>query len=281
MRRELAEAAPLARAVAPVLCTEGCADYHGAIEDLRSLDLVVTPDTHAGFYRDALGARARAGARDVLIAGCADFGMLATVCEAFAGAVDEQPTVSVLDLCPTPLLLCRWWAATRPLAIETIVADATAPQPAERWDLITTESLLTLLTPDGRRGVAGAWRDSLRPGGAVVTSCRLQPGGGPEPPSEDRAAAFERRVLEEVEAGATLPPGLDGAALGAAARRFALSVEVWPVASESELVELVEGAGLEVESLDLWEDSGLMSTGQAAAGARRRATYARLVAIRA
>jgi hypothetical protein len=49
MRAQLQASAPLARRLAPLLCSGGCADYHGAVQDLRLLDLVVTPDTHAAF----------------------------------------------------------------------------------------------------------------------------------------------------------------------------------------------------------------------------------------
>lgn len=278
---DLLGSALLARRLAPTLCWPGCADYHATVQLMRLLDLVVTPSTHAGFYREALGAEARRGACDVLVSGCADHGMLATVLDAFAHAGEgvATPSVTVLDVCETPVRISRDWAAARSVTVQELVADATALAGEAEWDLITTESLLTLLTPESRRAVAAAWCRALRPGGAVVTSCRLQPGGGQEPPSDGRAAAFEERVRAEL-ATAVLPEGLTEADLLEAARRFALSVTVWPVGSEEELRDVLTGGGLEVERLDVWEDEGLMGTGQAAAGARRPATYARVVARR-
>jgi hypothetical protein len=270
----------LARRMASSLCRAGCADYHATVQLMRLLDLVVTPSTHAGFYREALGAEARRGARDVLVSGCADYGMLATVLDAFAGASLATPSVTVLDVCETPVRISQVWAAAQGVAVQALVTDAARLTAAEEWDLITTESLLTLLTPDSRRAVAAAWCCALRPGGAVVTSCRIHPGGGQEPPSEDRAAAFEQRVRAELADGAVVPDGLSEGDLTEAARRFARSVTVWPVGSEEELRDVLTGGGLEVERLDLWKDDGLMGAGQAAAGARRPATYARIVARR-
>ncbi len=281
MRSDLDSSAPLARALAPALCSHECGAYHGAIQDLRLLDLVVTPEIHGDFFRQQIGSLAQAGARDVLVSGCADYGMLNAVVAAFEGVGAPAPAVTVLDRCPTPLMLCRWWAASRPLAIATLLADATTLDLEARWDVITTESLLTLLTPPEREQLAVSWHRGLRPGGAVVTSCRLQPGNGPEVPSEERADAFEHRVRAEIDAGSVLPSGLTVDELAAAARRFALSVQVWPITSADELVAMLEGAGLAIETLDLWEDEGLMSTRQAAAGARRPATYARVVSKRA
>lgn len=279
MGGDLDDSALLAHRLAPVLCTGGCADYHATVQLMRLLDLVVTPHTHADFYRSALGAEARRGAHDVLVSGCADFGMLSTVLDAFDGVDAPDPSVTVLDACETPVRINQVWAAGLPLAIRPLVCDATQLTGESTWDVITTESLLTLLTPESRVAVAAAWCRALRPGGAVVTSCRIQPGGGREVPSEERATAFERRV-RDVAQGTTVPVGLTVEDLVVAAGRFARSVEVWPVASEEELRDVLTRGGLEVERLDAWEDEGLMVSGQAAAGARRPATYARVTARR-
>src|SRR5262245_40257846 len=105
--------------IGPTLCGP-CADYHVLFPARRLTGRVNgletdRPDLIATVGRE-VAARAAAGrpAIDILIAGSADTGVLATCAHAaFAAAPDAIASVrfTVLDLCGTPLELCRDFAA--------------------------------------------------------------------------------------------------------------------------------------------------------------------------
>jgi SAM-dependent methyltransferase len=266
----LAASAPVARHVARSACHATCQPYHGLIQDLRMLGAVGAPDRHADFYAEAL-----TGAGDVLVAGAADYGMVAQV---LAAAPGSPPRITMIDRCPTPTLLSAWFAAERGARIATAVADVCDYRPPAPVDLVVTDSLLTLLGPEGRPRALRAWHDALRPGGRVVTTMRVPAGRRPTGPAATEA--FVRWVLAEAEARGGLP-GLDARELEAAARRFAdAPIRLAPVRTYEELIELVEEAGLRVERLDRLELPGNAPEGAAAPGIHRAERYARLVAVR-
>ena len=96
----LLASAPIARHVAAAICP-GCGAYHGLLQTLRLLAVVVSPQRHGRFYREQLGAVAARGGARVLIAGAADYAvMLAHVLAAYAQA-DVRARVLVVDRCPT------------------------------------------------------------------------------------------------------------------------------------------------------------------------------------
>ena len=276
-REPLAASAPVARHVARSACLPECEPYHGLVQHLRLLGVVAAPDRHAGFYADALGGAAASGAEHVLVAGAADYGMVAQVLAAFASAGDA-PRITLIDRCPTPLLLSAWYAAERGVRIATAVADAERFAPDSPVDVVVTDSLLTLLGPDGRRRALAAWSAALRPGGRLVTTLRIAE--EPRPSGPAAAEAFVRWVLAEAGRAAGLPD-LDAAELEAAARRYAgAPIRTDPVRSADELVAAVEGAGLRVERLDRLRLPGRAPADAAGPGIHRSDSYARLVAVR-
>src|SRR4051794_2307280 len=111
----LIRSAPLARVLAPEVCRpvgvgmRDCAPYHGWVQYMRLLDLVRSPQHRGQFFRWSLGAAARAGKQRVLVAGAADYSMLAHVLAAYEGE-GRTPEATVIDRCPTPLRLCEWYA---------------------------------------------------------------------------------------------------------------------------------------------------------------------------
>ena len=273
----LSTTAPVARHLARSACVPGCEPYHGLVVHLRLLGVVAAPDRHAEFYREAIGDAAADGARDVLIAGAADHGMFSQVRRAFDGS-GTAPRITQIDRCPTPLMLTAWLAAALGVPIATAVADAERYVPEEPVDLVVTDSLLTLLGPEGRRRALGAWRSSLRPGGRVVTSMRIA--GRVRPSGTAATDAFVRWVLERAaETDGLLD--LTAEELGAATRRYAdAPISLAPVRSTDELVAAVEDAGLRVERLDLQELPGRAPEDAAGPGIHRTESYARLVAAR-
>ena len=279
----LATSAPLARLLAPVLCSPvgsgiaECASYHGLVQYMRLLDLVSSPQRHGVFYRTTLASLARSGQRRVLIAGAADYSMLAHVLAAYEDA-DEAADVTVLDRCPTPLAMCRWYAAANSVPIRTEVSNVLDLDCAEPFDVICTDALLTLLSaqekPLALRRLAGA----LRPGGRLVTTVRIAP-DAPERFDEERVAAFSERVREEAaRRRGLLDVGPD--VLAREARRYARGLVVHPTRSREQLAELIERAGLRLEQLLTLRLAGKTTAAQAGPGAHQSATYAHIVAAR-
>ncbi len=269
--------AGVARAAAPVLC-EGCAPYHGLIEDLRLVDLIDAPRRFGDFFRDALDPLAKRSRARVLVAGAADGGLLSLVLSACERAGSEG-AVTVIDRCPTALLLNRVMADHERARIATLKADVTVDPPAGPFDAIVTDSMLTLLSHDGRARALAGWRASLAPGGRLITTLRIEPeaDGTAESVDEEARAAFAAMARSAAEVRAPLLE-LTPAELEARAHTFAGSVKVSPVASVPELEALLREAGLEIEDLQLRHSAGLGKRAVAGPSARRPATRAVVIA---
>ena len=283
-RERLEASAPLARALAAQLCAtklghDSCAALHGVWQDLRRLGLAATPQRHAEFFSRFL-ARGESSSRPrrVLISAAADSGMLELVVSAHRAAdLAVEPTV--VDWCPTPLLLCAWYGAQVGVPVRTVAADLLAHHEPEAFDVVCTHSVLRSFPPAAQPDVLRHWRASLRPGAVLVTVTRIDPDGGAQPSaSPAQAEAFAARAEAEARRGPAL--ALDPAEIGARARRFAAAAVSHPVGTERELVALVEGAGLAIEHLAVRRIPGALPREEAAPGALQGAHYAELVAIR-
>ena len=266
----LAVSAPLARTWSRTLCTD-CGWYHGLWQYLRLFDIVSTPPRHAAFYHEALGALSAAGHRRVLIAGSADYAMLALVLWACGKTVD----VTALDRCETPLALCRWYADRTGATIATTRADLMRDGGAPEFDAICTHSLLGRFAPAERPVLAASLRRRLREGGKLVTVNRVAPrsaaetvGFGPE-----EARAFRDRVVAAARARPDLM--LDPDALAADAELYARRYRSHPIHARDGLLEIFSGAGFRIERVDwigMQGRAGGPSTNQ-------QAEYAHLVAV--
>jgi hypothetical protein len=282
----LALSAPLAREIAPTLCHrdpasgESCAWYHGFWQYLRLFDFITTPRDHAEFYRAALTPAIAAGQRRVLISGTADYALLHCLRWIFE-AQGASPTVTVLDLCATPLRLNEWYAARHGLAVRAVRSDILAYSQASPFDMICTHSFLGRFAPEVRPTLVARWHELLRPGGRVVTVNRIRP----EAPERVGFTPAQAKGLRERVLAAT----------AAAQDRIDVSPEViatmadayahakqktHPVRSVAELEELFHGAGFRLEQVVV-APVGPRST-QAPLGPTMSggANYAQIIAIR-
>jgi SAM-dependent methyltransferase len=272
----LARGAVLARLLSDALCRspngrDHCGALHGVWTDLRRLGLAAEPARHAAFYADALGALARQGRVRVLISGCADWGMLETVVHAYRD-VRAPLDATVVDRCPTPVLLSAWFAAEIGLSIRTAVGDVIEWGDDDAFDVVCTHSLLTYPAADERRRLVANWRRIVRPGGAVVTVSRLT-GEAPAVAIDDaRAGAFADVVVERSTGG-------DVAQLRARAERFAKAQVSNPVGTAADLRALFEGQAFDVVRLDVRHVEGSLSAGRVG-GAARTGEYGEVVAVR-
>ncbi|MCG8587889.1 MAG: class I SAM-dependent methyltransferase [Proteobacteria bacterium] len=254
-----------------------CASYHGLYPLLRVLGLAATPDRHAAFYADALGALAGSGEhRRVLISGTADSGMLEHVLRAYR-AVGTAPVVTALDLCPTPGLLCQCYAERVGAAIQTAVGDALTWKPDRPYDVVTTHSFIAKFAPAAHRELFARWRALLRTGGRLVTTTRIDPEERNPGFSPERAEAFADTVCQAL-APEVERLGIDPAAVRPIARAHCRGIRSHAVRSEQDLRAGLEAAGFAIERLDLVVHRGHVKAGSSGAGTHRTATYADFVA---
>lgn len=278
----LEPSALLARALSDVLCctpngNDHCGALHGIWPDLRLLDLAAGPDRHADFYAEALGERAAVdGAERVLVAGCADSGMLETVVAAY-GSGRAGLDLTVIDRCPVPVLLSAGYGAKAGYPVRTLVADLLDYSETESCEVICTHSLLTYSPLEARRRLVANWHQILRPGGVVVTVSRLTT----EPRTADDRAA-RARTFGDLAAERCRRLGLvrDPVELRARAERFALAQVGYPVGDEADLRALFEQQGFEVTRLDVRTLDGSGHTPQPIMGAARSGVYGEIVAVR-
>jgi SAM-dependent methyltransferase len=283
----LLESAPLAAQLAPRLCRmdpetgETCAWYHGFWQYLRLMRLASTPELHADFYRASLNEAAQGvRAPRVLIAGAADYSMLAHVLSAFRGR-GIRPRVTVTDVCETPLELNRWYARCLRSTIDTLRCDMLHYPGVESFDILCTDSFLGRFAPAERSRLMATWQRLLRPGGRVITVKRVRPDGGDGATSftAGQARAFLEKVLQAAE---SLRDSLqvEPAALVREAERYARLNRTWPLRSAAEIRELFEGSGFRMARLS-GGDSGVAAPGESSgpgtAGSRE---YVQIVATR-
>jgi SAM-dependent methyltransferase len=118
----------------------------------------------------------------VLIAGCADCGLLSVLHEAF-GADAGRLSLHIADRAPAPLALCRRYAALAGLRIDCEAIDLADP-PAARAapvDLVLAHSILSFVAPPARAGLLANLGARLAPGGSLLLyqSVRADHGAGP------------------------------------------------------------------------------------------------------
>lgn len=250
--------APIAREAAGRLCGHDplsggtCAWYHGFWQYVRLLGLGASPSVHAKRLLPALRSLAQTGdhAR-LLISGAADYSMLATVVAAYSAASARLQPV-VVDVCATPLHMCRWYADRVNCELATVASDIRSVALVEPVDVVCTHAFLGYFAPADRGPLIAKWASLLRPGGRIVTVQRIRSRADSAvvrfTPHEK--AAFVSRI----EAAARDKQGLDDATrawLSDAARTYAERFWTYPVASTDELAHLLEDAACAVDAIDV------------------------------
>jgi SAM-dependent methyltransferase len=253
----LIESAPLAWHEAPRLCHRDertgatCLWYHRVWQYLRLLGIVSTVGTNDAFLNRVLREYARSDDhRRLLIAGTADYGMLARVTRAYD---DERRAseVTVLDRCETALLLNQWYAERVGRPIQVVCADALEFQRPQAFDLICTHNFLGRFDDRQRRRLISTWRALLRPGGIVVTTLRIRPGSTETriTYSESQARELRDRVIAAATASRESLP-VPPAELGHAAFEYAVRKDSHAIASNEGITDAFERAGFEIVLAD-------------------------------
>ena len=248
----LLESAPIAWRLARELCRTNpatgasCEWLHAFWQCLRIIGLAATPDRHAGFYQAAFdGVGAGDGSPRILVSGTADYSMLAHVLAAFR-ARGVEPSVTVIDVCETPLELNRWYAQRAGGRVETAQSSVLQyPAPAP-FDCVCTHSFLGMFSGEERPALIAAWRRLLKPGGRVVITHPLQPLQSNEPNrfSPEQATAFRGLVGSRAAQLAAII-GTEPDAIMARAERYLEARYGHPLRSGDEIAALFEDGGFD------------------------------------
>ena len=160
-----------------------CEWYHSSWQYLRMLGLVSTPDWHANFYAHSFEEAFSARLRDVLVSGTADYAIVHHLAKAIPKHLLQSVIITVLDACPTPLHICRWYNRYYEdrfgfhLNLRYVQRDAleTGFQD-ETFDLITSDAFITRFEESEQKQLIAEWHRILKSGGKVITTARLSHG---------------------------------------------------------------------------------------------------------
>jgi SAM-dependent methyltransferase len=231
---------------------ETCERYHRIWQYLRLLGVITSVRTNTEFLMDQFRQAARQpGFRRVLVSATADYSMLAHVHAAYRGE-GASLDATVVDRCPTSLILNRWYADRMGIALSTVCEDVLTYENLEAFDLVCTHNFLNRFTPQGRTQVIARWHASLRPGGLVVTTQRVHPNGKEGSHSRFTAAQAEALAARVSLAARerTQPLEVDPDELARITYEYALSKMNSVIRSTQDLTRPFEAGGFEIEQID-------------------------------
>jgi SAM-dependent methyltransferase len=160
----LGEIAAEAYAVAGRFCGS-CRNLH-ALWPYISLSRSSTGLERSGSVLEtALRAFVGQGLRKILIAGAADTGLLSLVLRA---ADDVDVDVTVLDVCASPLELCRRLAGQWSIPVRTVKQDLADLDERQEFDLVLVHGTLHFIAGEKRLNVLARIHRGLRPNGRLV-----------------------------------------------------------------------------------------------------------------
>lgn len=160
----LGEFAQEAYKISGSLCGS-CSDLHALWPYIRLSRASTGVEEPGSMLELSLRGLISEGRRDVLIAGSADTGLLALTARA---AADYAVNIAVLDICETPLEMCRQFAARCALPIETVRQDLRKLKADRKFDLVLVHGTLHFIEPGARREALVRIRSVLRSKGRLV-----------------------------------------------------------------------------------------------------------------
>ena len=221
------------------LCTTNCCFYHQHRPVWRRLGCVTSPFSHNEFHRYALSlAQPEAKTTNqttfnILIAGSADYGLVASVMQA-CDTLSLKARVTLVDRCATPLLLSRRWAKSVGRSLQTLKQDIFELQPGADFDIIFGDLVLSEIPGSSRPAMIEALQRTLKPGGLVALVNRLskRPDGMDRPASLseiDRFAANAVQALESYNSQAPTGLRLEPSMVTEWARAYRKTRKTYPV----------------------------------------------------
>lgn len=155
-----------------------CEWYHGAWMYCRLANIVVSEDYLGDYYQRFFEKRFNQEVMRILICGMADYATFAHVLRRIPNNYPGMVQFVLLDICKSPLLLCKWYLSKMfpefRGKVELVTADATnIPFENETFDLITTYSFLTRMIYYDAEKVAKEWIRLLKRGGEILTTVHV------------------------------------------------------------------------------------------------------------
>ncbi|EIW16654.1 hypothetical protein [Pelosinus fermentans] len=150
-----------------------CDWYHSTWQYLRLLNMVAVPNWYA-FYKDAIieVLKDKPNA-NVFISACADFGMLAKLHESIK-ETQTNPSITIYDICETPLKSAQWYADRNGLSINCKTANIIEDDIIEApFDLIITDEFLTVLKDEYKALITSKWKKILKHDGVLITTAMI------------------------------------------------------------------------------------------------------------
>jgi SAM-dependent methyltransferase len=263
LEEPLIQTAPLANLLSTYLCkgdhihTESCHWYHQVWQYLRIMDLVSTPTWHSRFYLAELPNRTENSSK-ILISGTADYSILAYVIRSFHDL--PKPSITVLDMCETPLHLCRWYGSQHGIQVNPLHRSIFDLDTYNTFDLITTDAFLTRFPIDDRLRVLRKWFAALVKGGKVVTTVRVERTNVKQeavPSTQKQVQDFVRRATQLAQLWHEFVQ-IDANALANYARVYAQNMVSFSALSPEQIRANFLEVGFEVIKFDIVEVKGEM-----------------------
>ena len=160
----LGEIAAEAYAVAGRFCGS-CRNLHALWPYIRLSRSSTGLERSGSVLETALRAFITQGLRKILIAGAADTGLLSLVLRA---ADDFDVDVTVLDVCASPLELCRRLAGQWSIPVRTVKQDLADLDERQEFDLVLVHGTLHFIAGEKRLNVLARIHRGLRPNGRLV-----------------------------------------------------------------------------------------------------------------
>jgi hypothetical protein len=244
--------------IAPAHCPD-CADYHITNAAVRLLDRAPWKRARPALLDALAPLLAEVGARgsapiDVVIAGSADTAVLSTSGHAAWAAGDgifRRTRFTVLDRCPSPLVLCDDYGARNGLRVHTEAVDLTSTAKAFPADIIVVHHLLPFVAEDQVAGLLrrlGGW---LKEGGRLVLWHDVAPRGDEEANRRVKAARIAEIKARVGEGDIAISEPAD--VLFARLDKYvgAISEDPSSLAELESVKDLIASTGLAIRSLDV------------------------------
>jgi SAM-dependent methyltransferase len=160
----LGDIAAEAYEVADRLCGS-CRNLHALWPYIRLSRSSTGLERNGSVLETALRSFIGEGLRKILIAGAADTGLLSLVVRA---ADDFDADITVLDVCASPLELCRRLASQWSIPVKTVKQDLADLGERQTFDLVLVHGTLHFIAAEKRLNVLVRIHRALRPNGRLV-----------------------------------------------------------------------------------------------------------------
>jgi hypothetical protein len=144
---------------------QNCQSYHGIYPFMRLAGRKRGVDADRDVLAPLLGRIIGGGARRILIAGSGDPGLMALVLQA-AGNIPVD--ITVVDLCPTPLVTCESVAARWNVPINSQAVSLANMGFYQEFDLVVAHSVLSFIPLEHHESVGEKIKQALVVGGRFV-----------------------------------------------------------------------------------------------------------------